>query len=84
MFHLLKAKKNSTDVLLYLIGVDPKFQNKGVHALLFLDIQIACANNGVINCIRTPELASNTAIAAIWKNFDPEIIKKRCTYKKTI
>ncbi len=84
LFHLLKAKKRSKDVLLYLIGVHPKFQNKGVHALLFLELQIACAKNGVINCIRTPELVSNTAVAAIWKNFDPETFKKRCTYKKSI
>ena len=84
LFHLLKAKKNSKDVLLYLIGVDPKFQNKGVHALLFLDVQISCAENGVENCIRTPELASNAAIAAIWKKFNSEIFKKRCTYKKAI
>jgi hypothetical protein len=84
LFHLLKAKKNSKDVLLYLIGVDPEFQNKGVHALIFLDLQISCNENKVENCIRTPELASNTAVAAIWKKFSPVTFKKRCTYKKVI
>jgi len=84
LYHLLKAKKKSKDVILYLIGVHPKFQNKGIHALLFLELQISCALNGIKNCIRTPELASNTAIAAIWKNFDSKVYKKRCTYKKVI
>ncbi len=84
LFHLLKAKKNSKDVILYLIGVHPKHQSKGIHALLFLELQISCELNGVENCIRTPELATNTAIAAIWKNFNPVNFKKRCTYKKVI
>ncbi|WP_456378780.1 GTP cyclohydrolase [Lutibacter sp.] len=84
LFHLLKAKKNSKDVILYLIGVHPKHQGKGIHALLFLDTQISCEQKGIENCIRTPELASNEAIAAIWKDFDPVTFKKRCTYKKNI
>ena len=84
LFHLLKAKKNSKEVILYLIGVHPDHQSKGIHALLFLELQISCALNGIENCIRTPELASNRAIAAIWKNFDPVTFKKRCTYKKVI
>ncbi len=84
LFHLLHAKKTSKDVILYLIGVHPKFQNKGVHALIFREFHITCEKNRIVNCIRTPELASNTAIAAVYKNFDPVNYKKRCTYKKAI
>jgi GNAT superfamily N-acetyltransferase len=84
LFHLLKAKKKSKDVILYLIGVHPNHQSKGIHALLFLEFQTSCAKNGIEYCIRTPELASNTAIAALWKNFDPVTFKKRCTYKKVL
>ncbi|AMC12111.1 GTP cyclohydrolase [Lutibacter profundi] len=82
--HLLKAKKNSKDVLFYLIGVHPKFQNKGVHSLLFLEFQKSFEPKGIINCIRTPELASNKAIAAVWKKFNSTVYKKRCTYRKNI
>jgi hypothetical protein len=84
LFHLLKAKKSSKDVILYLIGVHPNHQSKGIHALLFLEFQTSCAKNGIEYCFRTPELASNTAIAALWKNFDPATFKKRCTFKKAI
>src|SRR5690606_6120223 len=35
--HLLKAKKNSRDVVFYLIGIDPEYQNKGVTAIIFDD-----------------------------------------------
>lgn len=84
LFHLLKAKNNSKDVLFYLIGVHPEHQNKGIHALLFLEFQKSFEPKGIVNCIRTPELASNEAIAAVWKNFDSKVYKRRCTYKKII
>jgi hypothetical protein len=84
LFHLLKAKNNNKDVLFYLIGVKPEHQNKGIHALLFLEFQKSFEPKGIVNCIRTPELASNKAIAAVWKNFDSVVYKKRCTYKKNI
>lgn len=84
IFHLLKAKKNSKDAIFYLIGVHPEFQNKGIHALIFLEYQKSFEKIGIINCIRTPELASNKAIAAVWKNFSPVTYKKRCTFRKDI
>jgi len=84
IFHLLKAKNNSKDALFYLIGVHPEHQNKGIHALLFLEFQKSFEPKGIVNCIRTPELASNEAIAAVWKNFDSKVYKRRCTYKKVI
>ncbi len=84
IFHLLKAKKSSKDVIFYLIGVHPEYQNKGIHALIFAEYQKSFEKLNIVNCIRTPELASNQAIAAIWKNFEPVTYKKRCTYKKDI
>src|SRR5690606_40541841 len=35
IFHLLSAKRNSKEVLFYLIGVLPEYQNKGVTAVMF-------------------------------------------------
>ncbi len=84
IFHLLKAKRKSEDVIFYLIGVDPKYQNKGVTAILFEEYHRTFSEKGVKNCIRTPELTTNEAIAALWKNFNPETYKKRCTYRKNI
>ncbi|MBI9042718.1 GTP cyclohydrolase [Lutibacter sp.] len=84
IFHLLKAKKESKDAIFYLIGVHPAYQNKGIHALIFLEYQKSFEKIGIVNCIRTPELASNKAIAAVWKNFAPVTYKKRCTFRKDI
>ncbi len=84
IFHLLKAKKHSKDILFYLIGVHPDYQNKGVHAIIFNQYYNVFAKKGIQNCIRGPELADNTAIHQLWKRFDPKIHKKRQTYRKNI
>jgi len=84
IFHLLKAKKNNKDAIFYLIGIHPEYQNKGIHAILFTEFQKSFEKIGVENCIRTPELASNHAIAAVWKNFDSKTYKRRATFRKNI
>ncbi len=84
IFHLLKAKKQSKDVLFYLIGVHPDYQNKGVHAIIFDQYYTIFSKKGIQNCIRGPELADNTAIHQLWKRFDPKTHKKRRTYRKNI
>ena len=82
--HLLRAKKNSRDVVFYLIGVDPEYQNKGVTAIIFDDYYKVFQKHKIRNCIRTPELETNHAMNNLWKNFDPRIHKRRKTYRKDL
>ncbi|AWX45957.1 Putative uncharacterized protein YghO [Flagellimonas maritima] len=84
IFHLLKAKKQSKDVIFYLIGIHPDYQNKGVTAIIFNEYHKTFSERGIVNCIRTPELEENTAIRQMWKHFDPIIHKRRRTYKKEL
>lgn len=79
-YHLLKARKESKDVVFYLIGVAPEYQNKGVTAIIFEEYFNAFTKKGIINCIRTPELAGNLSIHNLWKNFDPKINCRRKTF----
>ena len=81
---LLKAKKQSKEVIFYLIGVKPEYQSKGVTAIIFNEYFRTFTEMGVENCIRTPELEDNIAIQQIWKHFDPKIYKRRSTYKKDL
>src|SRR5690606_38779979 len=74
--HLLNARKNSKDVIFYLIGIHPDYQNKGVTAIIFNEYYLTFQRKGVINCIRTPELADNLAIRQLWKHFDPQVYKR--------
>ena len=84
VFHLLKAKKKSKDVIFYLIGIHPDYQNKGVTAIIFNEYYKTFTKKGIVNCIRTPELEENTAIRQMWKHFNPVTHKKRQTYKKVL
>lgn len=84
IFHMLKAKRQSKDIIFYLIGIHPDYQNKGVHAVIFNDYYNAFTKKGVQNCIRTPELEDNFAIRQIWKRMDPKIVKRRRTYRKNL
>lgn len=82
--HLLKARKHSKEVVFYLIGIRPDYQNKGVTAIIFDEYYKTFKLKGIETCIRTPELAENTAIHQIWKNFDPVIHCERKTYRKSL
>ncbi|MCH1547454.1 MAG: GNAT family N-acetyltransferase [Flavobacteriaceae bacterium] len=82
--HLLYAKQFPKNVTLFLIGVHPDFQKKGVTAILFNSLLQSLKNKGIKECIRTPELKDNKEISKLWKNFNPITYKTRCTYKKNI
>ncbi|MBT8237784.1 MAG: GTP cyclohydrolase [Croceitalea sp.] len=84
VFHLLRAKKHSKDVIFYLIGIHPEYQNKGVTAVIFNQYHKTFTEKGIVNCIRTPELEENTAIRQMWKHFDPVTHKRRRTYRKNL
>lgn len=82
--HVMHAKKHSKDVIFYLIGIHPDYQNKGVHAVLFNEYYNTFTEKGIITCYRTPELEDNTAIHQIWKHFHPEVYKRRKTFRKDL
>ena len=84
IFHLLKAKKQSKDVIFYLIGIHPEYQNKGVTAIIFNEYYKTFEEKNIEMCIRTPELEENIAIKQMWKHFDPVVYKRRRTYRKSL
>lgn len=83
-YHLLKAKNKTKHILFYLIGTLPKHHNQGVPAIMFYEYYKIFKKIGVEQCYRTPELASNTAVIALWNNFGQETYKTRCTFRKDL
>ncbi|MFV0248698.1 MAG: GTP cyclohydrolase [Tenacibaculum sp.] len=81
LLYLLRAKKYYKDIVFYLIGIHPDFQNKGLNAVIFKEYIKTFKNKKIENCIRTPELIENTAVHQLWKNFNPKIYKRRRTYR---
>ncbi len=84
IFHLLKARNNSDAAVLYLIGVIPEFQKKGVTSIIFEECYRSYEKLGIKKGFITPELEDNTEIHLIWRHFNPVIHKKRCTFKLDI
>lgn len=82
--HILHAKKHGKEVIFYLIGIHPDYQNKGVHALIFNEYYHTFKEKGIETCIRTPELEDNYAIHQIWKHFDPIVFRRRKTFRKSL
>ena len=84
IFHLLKAKYFNNRASFYLIGVDPKYQNKGVIAILINEIQKLFNNKGITDVETNPELEENTSIHQLWKNYKHNLHKKRATFSLKI
>ncbi|PID69853.1 MAG: GTP cyclohydrolase [Flavobacteriales bacterium] len=84
IFHILKAKKHSKEVLFYLIGIKEEYQNKGVTAIIFDEYFKTFKEKGIKKCFRTPELIENHAIHQIWKHFKSNINKDRKTFSLPI
>lgn len=83
-YHLLQARKHSKAVLFYLIGILPEYQSKGVTSIIFHEYYETFSRLGITHCIRTPELEENHAIHNLWKHFNPEVHRKRRTYRKDL
>ncbi len=82
--HILKAQKINDTAAFYLIGVDPEYQNKGVAALIFKEMNEIFLKNGITKVETNPELIENKAIQALWKDYKHEQHKERKTFKKNI
>lgn len=83
--HLLKALKSKPKVIdLYLTGVLPEYQSKGVNALLFNDLIPVYNRLGVVYAESNPELENNSAVQAQWNYFKREHHKTRRAFIKKI
>ncbi|WP_298315729.1 GTP cyclohydrolase [uncultured Aquimarina sp.] len=82
--HILKAQRRNDTAAFYLIGVDPEYQNKGVTALIFKEMNETFIRNGIEMVETNPELEENKAIQALWNDYEHDQHKMRRTYRKGI
>jgi len=83
LYHIFKAKKSKT-VDLYLIGVRPEYQKKGVHAIIFNEFQKTFEKHKISECRITPVLADNVAMRNMWTDYKLKLTTKRCTFRKEL
>jgi len=79
----LKLKNNKV-VDLMLMGVAPKYQSKGVNAIIFDDFISSAYKSGFRHAESNPELEMNNKMVSQWDGFDAEHHKTRRAYKKRI
>lgn len=81
--HLLRAMYfRGTDIWdLYLVGVHPDYQGKGVNALLFAELIPQAIRNGYRWVESNPELVTNHKVQEQWQYFAPVRHKQRCTFR---
>jgi GNAT superfamily N-acetyltransferase len=82
--HLLKALKNYERIDLYLVGVLPEYQGKGVNAVIMADLAQNFIRMGVKKAETNPELENNYKIQSQWKLFDMRQHKRRRCYIKPL
>ena len=83
-YHLLKAMRKNNRASFYLIGVHPDYQNKGITAIIFNEMQKLFNKKQIISVETNPELEENTAIQKLWKNYEHRLHKRRATFNKSI
>jgi len=82
--HILKASFYYNKASFYLIGIRPDFQNKGITAILFNEIQKTFNKRNISIVETNPELEENIAIHNNWKNYQNRIHKRRATFSKKL
>jgi hypothetical protein len=81
--HLLKALRNFENIDLYLNGVRPEWQNKGIHSIYYAEMNKSYIALGAKMAIANPQLETNKA-ANIWEKYDSRIAIRRRAYIKSI
>lgn len=81
---LMRALKKNDTIEALMIGVIPKFQQKGVHAIIFDYIHTNSLKMGVKKMITNPQLENNHKVQPIFDAYNPQTYIRRRSYKKNI
>jgi hypothetical protein len=81
---LLRALRNNTVVDLYLIGIHPDLQSKGINAMLIRDLAKTFIKKNIIKAITHPALENNNKVLTLWKGYETRQIRRRRCYIKIL
>lgn len=83
-FHLLWATHFTNKAAFYLIGIKPEFQNKGLTAIIFKEMNDVFNRRRISEVETNPELVENKAVQALWNSYESRQHKRRRTYRREI
>ena len=80
--YILRAMKKNDTIDMYLNGVRPDYQGKGVNALYYNELHKAYIKAGIKKAVTNPQLEDNAKALTIWKNFNGrQHMTRRCWIK---
>lgn len=82
-YHLFKALNNYEYIDLYLNGVAPDWQNKGVHSIYYAKMNENYIKLGCKTAIANPQLETNQA-SKVWTKYDSKIAIRRRAFIKNV
>lgn len=81
---LLRSLRKNDTIEALMIGVIPKYQQKGIHAVIFNNIHSNCLKMGVKQMITNPQLENNYKVQPIFDAYNPKPYIRRRSFKKSI
>jgi hypothetical protein len=82
--HLLRAMRKNDIIHMYLVGVRPDYQGKGILALVYHELTKAYIDAGIKLTRTHPQLEENFKAVAIWKNYESRVYIRRRVWIKDI
>lgn len=83
LFHITRALKRFDTIEMYMIGVAPEYQKKGLNAIIFNRLNTQFLKYGVRRVITNPQLESNTAVTRLFDYYPmAPYMRRRCLVKK--
>ncbi len=82
--HFLLASRKPKILDLYLIGILPEYQGKGIQALFMKDLNQTAIDNNILYGESNSELEDNIKVQRIWTYYDSKQHKRKRIYVKMI
>ncbi|MDR0566603.1 MAG: hypothetical protein LBG47_06165 [Prevotellaceae bacterium] len=83
--HILKSLYRYSEIDLYVNGVLPEWQRRGVHSLYYVAMNEMYIKRRITTAISSSQLETNANALGIWDNYEKELLfRTRCYIKKSI
>ena len=82
--NILKALKKNDTLEALIMGVLPKYQQRGIPVLLFKYLHENCIKRGIDTIIMNPQLEDNYKVQSLFGDYKTEPFMRRRAYRKAI
>jgi len=81
-YHIYKTLKKHNIIDMYLNGVRPDYQGKGIHSIYYAELMQTYIDKGIKLAITNPQLETNNRALMLWEGYDQREHLRRRSYVK--